>query len=526
MCKSMAAKMRDQIPLDPLTARELDVLRLLADGRSNKEIAAQLVITVGTAKWYLRQIYSKLGVQRRTEAVAVAREHGLLESDAPAPAVPKHNLPIQNTHFVGRQQVLSEVQARLSEPSCRILTLFGPGGAGKIRLAIEAAGALLPSYPSGVYFVPLASVETANLIVPALADTLGLTLSNDQDPMTQALNFLREKAALLVIDNIEHLLEGVDILAEFIVHTKALKLLVTSRERLRLTQEWVFDVQGLSYPQLNGHEAVTHAEDYEAVQLFVQTAQRLQPDFAPDDGDYQSIARICQLVSGLPLAVEMAASWVRVLSCADIAQEIDQNLALLTSSMRNVRERHRSIQSVLDHSWRLMSETEQDVFSKLTVFGGSFEREAAAAVADASLTTLLDLVDKSFVQPVGQGRFAIHELLKQFGSARLQDDPEQWQATRLRHCQYFSQYFQERIDAPDLDQNQEEIDAEFDEIQSAWRLRLKRNSATRSRLLRPVSGPTIRCKAGIRQVRTRSTYIPRRWTALKKLPMIRPGCQL
>jgi predicted ATPase/DNA-binding CsgD family transcriptional regulator len=460
-----------QIPQESLTEREREIVTLIAQGLSNQQIADQLFLTLDTVKWYNRQIFQKLGVHSRTQAILSVRQAGVLGERAPAL---QHTLPEQGTRFIGRQQELAAIQARLADPACRLLTLLGPGGIGKSRLAIEAARHSLASYPDGVYLVPFAPVIAAAFVVQALADGVGFVLTNQRRPLDQLITYLREKRLLLLLDNFEHLVAASDLLGELLAHWKGAKLLVTSRERLHLHEEWVFDVQGLHYPA-SGRAGQPGADPaaYEAGQLFLATAQRTQADFVPAAQDQAQIARICQLVGGMPLGIELAASWLRLLPCAEIARGIAQDLALLTSAWRDVPARHRSIQAVLDHSWQLLSADEQEVFRRLTVFSGPFGREAAAAVADSSLilllTRLLALVDKSFVRRTEDERFSIHELVKQYGSEKLQADPETWTATRRRHCCYHAALLAERTAAPDAGPAQAEVESVFDDLQAAWR---------------------------------------------------------
>jgi predicted ATPase/DNA-binding CsgD family transcriptional regulator len=452
---------------EPLTGRELEILRLIAGGLTNQQIADQLYLTLDTVKSYNKLSYQKLGVHSRTQAIARAQALGLLDESPPSA---KHNLPAQNTVFIGREQELDEIGRRLADPACHLLTLLGPGGIGKTRLAIEAAREQLRAFPAGVYFVPLASVESAEFVAQALMDGLGLVQTDQRDPLDQVIGYLRDKTLLLVIDNFEHLLSGVGLLGEVLARSKAAKLLVTSRERLHLKEEWVFDVQGLDFPVIgSGGPKRVDLADYEAGQLFVQTARRAKSGFEPDTEEQTSIARICQLVGGLPLGIELAASWVRLLTCAEIAREVAHDLDILDTAWRDVPERHRSIQAVLDNSWKLLTVDEQNAFRRLTIFSGGFGREAATAVADTSLTMLLALVDKSFVKRTDDDRFDIHELVKQYGSDKLRVDPEIWTATRLRHCRYYASFLYERMRASAARPHLGEIERVFDDIQPAWR---------------------------------------------------------
>jgi predicted ATPase len=242
---------------------------------------------------------------------------------------------------------------------------------------------------------------------------------------------MREKEILLVLDNVEHLLEGVGLLPELLQHAPNLKLLVTSRERLQLQGEWVVDLQGLpvppspprvtTLPTMMHRQSAADVETYSAVTLFVERAQRV--GFALSEQNRADVARICQLVDGMPLAIELAATWAPALSCREIAQELEHNLNFLASSMRDVPERHRSLRAVFDHSWKLLSKAERHVLPRLSVFRGGFTREAAEQAAGASLPLLLALVSKSLVQPAVDGWFAVHELVRQYAEAYLDTEP-------------------------------------------------------------------------------------------------------
>jgi DNA-binding CsgD family transcriptional regulator len=314
---------------EPLTDRELEILRLIADGLSNQQIADRLFLTLDTIKWHNKHVFQKLGVRSRTQAIVRARILGLFKVERGL----RNNLPLQRTAFIGRETELAAIGGLLTDPACCLLTLVGPGGIGKTRLAIEAARQQIATYPDGIYFIPFASVESPAFVVRALVDGLGLTQTSQRNPLEQVINYLRNKTLLLVIDNFEHLLDAVDLLAEMLARSKAVKLLVTSRERLHLKMEWVFDVQGLRYLTPGSEEqSGVDLDKYEAGQLFLQTARRAQSDFEPDADDQAHIAHICQLVGGMPLGIELAASWVRLLPCAEIAREIAHDQDILSTS--------------------------------------------------------------------------------------------------------------------------------------------------------------------------------------------------
>ena len=252
------------------------------------------------------------------------------------------------------------------------MTLVGPGGIGKTRLAIEAARQHVALFPDGVYFVPLAPVESPHLLASVIAEALSVSLSGSENASTQLVRALRDKRLLLVLDNFEHLLEGTGLLTD-LLDAPNIKLVVTSRERLNLQEEWVEEVAGLAYPR--GRLTGT-PEAYAAVELFVQRAQQVQAGFSLADNT-QAVVDICQRVEGMPLGLELAATWLRVMPCQEIAPQIERSLDFLTTAVRNVPERHRSVRAVLDHSWNLLSETERQVLARLSIFRGGFDLEAA-----------------------------------------------------------------------------------------------------------------------------------------------------
>ncbi|HET7090142.1 MAG TPA: tetratricopeptide repeat protein [Anaerolineae bacterium] len=357
------------------------------------------------------------------------------EAQTPVHAVPT-NLPVQPTPFIGRERELAEIVGLLENPACRLLTLIGPGGIGKTRLAIQAAERLTNAFPHGVYFVPLAPLSSAEFLVSAVVNELGLAFYGSQDPKVQLLNYLHDKEMLLVMDNFEHLLaedsrqaNGAGFLAESLASAPGLRFIVTSRERLNLQGEWLFEIGAMDFPESETAEGI---EDYSAVQLFLQTAHRVQPDFILSQAEQSSVVRICRAVGGMPLALELAAAWVRALPCAEIAARIEGNLSFLATSLRDVPERHRNMRAALDHSWKLLSEEERRAFRRLSVFQGGFELEAAEQVAEVSLPLLVALVDKSLVRRHASGRYDLHELLRQYASDKL-SAAEETDAARRRH---------------------------------------------------------------------------------------------
>lgn len=344
-----------------------------------------------------------------------------------------HNFPSPLIPLIGRRDELAEIARLLDDPDCRLLTLVGPGGIGKTRLALEAARLQQDNFAQGVTLVSLQPLGSPEFIVSAIAEALRFQFYSVDDPKHQLLDYLRERSLLLVMDNFEHLLDSAVLVSEILASAPDVTVLATSRERLNLLEEWVLDVQGLSAP---ASEAETEIDDYDAVRLFLQSAQRIQVGFTLTDAQKPAVARICRLVGGMPLGIELAAVWVRTLSCEEIAAEIERSLDILATSARNVEPRHRTMRAVLDHSWNLLADTERDVFQKLSVFRGGFRKETAQNVAGTSLQTLSTLVDKSLLRVEANGRYDLHELLRQYAFEKLAEANEA-NTILNRHRDYF-----------------------------------------------------------------------------------------
>ena len=387
------------------------------------------------------------------------------------------NLPLSPTSFVGRQEELAELAELLANPDCRLLTLVGPGGIGKTRLALQAAAAHIGAFAHGVYFVPLTSVSSPELIVPTIAEAIAFSFDSHRDPKEQFLDYLREKEMLLVLDSLEHILEGAELLVGILRYAPGVVLLATSRERLNLREEWVYAVEGLTYPE---GEAVGELGASSAIDLFRQRARQAYRRFSLAETEIPHVVRICQLVEGMPLGVELAAAWVAVRSCGGIAQEIERNLDILRARLRNVPERQRSVRATFEHSWNLLSGQERAVFRKLSVFRGGFRAKAAEQVAGASLAVLSALVDKSLVRRVSSERYDMHELLRQYAAEKLQADPQEHNETQRHHARYFAAFLeQQREHLKGAKQKQAllEIGLEIENARHAWRLAVARGYA-------------------------------------------------
>jgi predicted ATPase/transcriptional regulator with XRE-family HTH domain len=385
---------------------------------------------------------------------------------------PKTNLPVFPTPLIGREREVEQLSQLLCDPQCRLLTLVGPGGIGKTRLAIETALRMQDVSADGVYFVPLASANSTRFIVPVIADSIGFAFhhASRADPKTQLFGYLKEKQALLLTDNLEQLLTEPDmeVFTELLAHAPRMKLLATSRESLGLQDEWVFEVEGLPVPETISTE---ESAQNTCVELFLQRARRAHIGYNFTIQDYPSILRICQLVDGNPLGIELAAAWVRTLSCGEIAREIERGLGFLAISTRDIPARHRSMRAIFDHSWKLLTDEEQRILLRLSVFRGGFRREAAEQVAGATLSVLSSLVTKSLIRRSGTGRYDLHELIRQFAAEQFGGLPDEQSAAQTRHSQYYLRVFSQadvRLRSAAQREALTELTAEMDNFRSAW----------------------------------------------------------
>jgi predicted ATPase len=353
-----------------------------------------------------------------------------------------------------------------------------PGGIGKTRLAVRAAAEVLGSFAHGAWFVSLQSVNSNDLLLTSMADVLDIPFSASTDLKAQLRTYLSDRDVLLLLDNFEQLLRdgGAEQLSDLLQAAPALKLLVTSREALKLQEEWVYSIGGMPAPM---SDQADDLENYAVIQLFVERAQRVCGDFSLAD-EQASVVRVCQLVEGVPLAVELAASWRHVLGCGAIVAEISRSLQFLHTDLRNILERHRSMQAVFKQSWQLLDQEERSVFARLAIFHGGFRREAAEQIAISSLPILAALVRKSLLHLEADGRYQIHELLRQYAQERLDlASSEDLIHTRDRHATYYLTFLSERdadMNGGQQLQSAAEIAAELDNVRAAWYWAIERRT--------------------------------------------------
>jgi len=441
-----------QVDLEPWNEEaHQQLMRLLAlEGRRSAALAQYEACR--------RTLAAELSVAPTRETTALC-EH-IRDGQAVRPVAPPSSLPPAATSFVGREEELAELSERLAQPECRLLTLVGPGGIGKTRLAVQAAAAQQGAYRDGIYFVPLAAVSSPAAVPPAIANALPITLQGRETPAEQLVRFLRRKELLLLLDSMEHLLDSSAFLSEVLQRAPDVVLLVTSQQRLDMQEEWTYEVGGLPCAAAGGS----------AVELFAQRAGQLHPRLDLE-AERLHVAQICRLVDGIPLAIELAASGVRAHSCAAVAAELAHNLDILSTTLRNVPARHRSMRAVLDYSWARLSPADQACLRRLTVFHASFAAAAAAQVTGTTPQDLGALLGKSLLQRGAAGRCDWHQLVRHYAGEKLAADPVEEAAMQERHARYYAAFLHAHEGAlvgREQRQALDEIHGEIGNVRAAW----------------------------------------------------------
>lgn len=429
--RSFAASLREEMGLEPTSetvAAYEDLDRVAVRDLRNVPSDEQSLV-------YESTVEAARGLAAQTPAAAAG---GGAQAVTAA-----RQLPRLATTFVGREAELIDITTRLRDPTCRVLTIIGPGGVGKTRLALRVAHDMGDEFDA-VGFVPLDSVASPDEIPTAIAGALGVSLVAGVPPLKQVARALKGHSSLLVLDNFEQVVEAAPVVIDLLEAEPGVKVLVSSRVRLGLEAEWLFPLEGLGYPEADTPSLT--AIEYPAVRLFVERARRVRPKFSLGDEQLDRVARLCRDVAGLPLALELAASWIRSLPLDEIVAAPTTSLDLLQSTDRDTTERHRSIRATFEQSWTLLTEAEQSVLQRLAVFRSAVAYDAALFVADASRAVLTALVDKSLLRLGDDGRYDRHPLLLAFSSEKLAASPGEKEAVAERHAAYYLRFLRERVD--------------------------------------------------------------------------------
>jgi predicted ATPase/class 3 adenylate cyclase/Tfp pilus assembly protein PilF len=440
---------------------------------------------------------AELGEYRLKDLFRPERVFQLVSPDLPSEFPPlrtleayRNNLPLQPTPLVGREKEVSEVCDLLGGDETRLLTLTGPGGIGKTRVALQAAADLLDDFPDGTYFVQLATLTDTELFLPAVAETLGVRETAEQPLDESFKDYLSERRLLLLLDNFEQVLGAAPTVTELLAVAPGLKVLATSRTSLRLYGEHVYPVPPLSLPDLKLQPPLKRLTQYEAVGLFVERARAVRPDFSITNESAPAVAEICVRLDGLPLAIELAAARITMLPPKAMLQRLSSRLKLLTGGARDLPERQRTLRATIEWSFALLDEGEQVLFGRLAVFSGGRTLEAIEAICDTegdlpidSFEGVSSLLDKSLIRqeegPNEEPRFVMLETVHEFAREKLEQSGEA-ESIKRAHAEYFLT-LAEKADAELRGANQlewlERLEVEHDNMRAALSWALERKEA-------------------------------------------------
>ena len=433
--------------IESISSREYEVLTLVSNGLSNREIAQKLHLSIETVKWYNRQMFMKLGVSNRIQAVNKAAELNLLDSDQRISIQDKKdlpgNLPAQLTSYVGRDEEVREIKELLLEH--RLVVLTGAGGSGKTRLALKVGEEMQFAYRDGVWFVELANLLEPPLVLGAIANALNIT-ENANIPLDDIVKrYLKRRHLLLLIDNMEHLMECAPLIGDLLAAVSELSVLVTSRERLHIYGEQEYPVHPLDLPSLVENRASEELMNVESISLFLKRAMAAKPDLSLDKEALKEIARICVRLDGLPLAIELCAPMVKVFPLEVIAERIDKGLDAIPNGPRDLPTRQQTLRDTIQWSFDLLTESEKILFVRMAVFSGGGKIQAVEAICGDGISgnignILSGLVNKNMALARERGDGEIHfgllETIKQFSYEKLLTSGEA-EVLADRHAEYF-----------------------------------------------------------------------------------------
>jgi predicted ATPase/class 3 adenylate cyclase len=397
-----------------------------------------------------------------------------------------NNLTAQPTPIIGREAELEEILNRLNSEGVRLLTLTGPGGIGKTRMALQAAAELIDRFEGGVFFVDLAPIRDPESVPVAIAQTLGLRQTSDRPLLDEIKEQLRARKMLLVLDNFEQVTGAAWQVVELLRDCPQLKLLVTSREALHVRGEYVFPVPPLGLPRIDLKQPpLAQLTQYEAVRLFIERAQAVKPDFKVTNENAPAVAEICWRLDGLPLAIELAAARIRLFSPQALLERLGSRLKLLRGGARDLPVRQQTMRDAIDWSYELLDAGEQRLFELLSVFPGGCSFEAVEGAAsgierlDETGVDILDglasLLEKSLIRQVdqdnGERRLLMLETIREYAAERLDEDPEFGAAARRAHAVYFAGFAQgqwERLTGQAREAALEALVSDIENVRTAW----------------------------------------------------------
>ncbi len=440
---------------ETLSPREIEILRLVAEGLTNREISQKLHLALETIKWYNKQIFSKLGAKNRTQATKLADEFGLLDPGSrKTELIEKQprllsNLPAQLTSFVGRKNEINEIEELLK--TSRLVTLTGAGGIGKTRLALHVAGELINNYRDGVWLVELAGIRDPILVPNAIANALRLDTSRSNSIIEVLKRYTKGKHLLLVIDNFEHLLAAAPVVGELLSAAPLLTVLVTSRELINVYGEHEYIVQPLMLPDLKASETTENLLDFEAINLFLQRAKAAHPKLVINEDEISAVVQICARLDGLPLAIELAASQIKFYPPSLLAIRMEKSLDTLSSGPIDLPERQRTLRASLAWSYDLLPEDEKTLFARLAVFNGGGNLEAIERICSKGLSgnvsdLLVSLVNKNLVilreRRDGVLQFLMLDTILEYSKEKLALS-EEGEEIHLLHASYYADLAEE-----------------------------------------------------------------------------------
>ncbi len=442
-------RIEKQLAIDPLREDQVQQQMLLHARTGN---------FAGSLRSYTqlqRRFADELGIDPLPETLA------LRDRILSARLSPLHNLKPDSSQFVGRESELNNISARLTSADCRLLTLLGLGGMGKTRLSRAVIRKLASAdwryFLHGIWFVPLASINVEadpQALIYAIAQACNIPISGKESPEAQLFNWFSDRESLLVLDNFEHIIGEADWVADLLAEAPKLTVLVTSRQRLNVSQEYIFPLRGFSHSDLPPNASPREMID-DASRLFLLTSRKLQPNFRPDPSDLQNIREICTLVNSMPLGIELAASWTRMLSCQEIVVEIKKNIDFLASNLRRLPDRHRSMRAVFAYSWDLLNETEQTALKNLSLIRGPFTLETAQMIGQTDIDLITSLVDKSLIQSFTTKEsedtqsilaYSLHEITRHYAGEILSQSVNELEKAEVRYNKWFISLLNQQLE--------------------------------------------------------------------------------